>query len=259
MSKKHHHHEPEDYDDALAALQLSLVEAQIAAIKANERICIVLEGRDGAGKDGLIKRIVEHLSVRQTRVIALPKPSEHELGQWWFARYAIRLPVYGEFVLFNRSWYNRAGVERVMGFSTAAQQEQFLRDAPDFERMLIESGIRLVKLWLDISKDEQKDRLDSRRSDPLKQLKVSDMDKVAQAKWDDYSKARDEMLTRTHTALSPWICVHANDKKATRLEVLRYLIRTLGPSKVAEAVDAPDPKIVFPFEIAALTDGRLEK
>ena len=259
MSKKHHHDKAETYEHELASLQLSLVEAQVAAMKAKDRICIVLEGRDGAGKDGLIKRITEHLSVRQTRVIALPKPSERDLGQWWFARYAIRLPIDGEFVLFNRSWYNRAGVERVMGFSTAADQEQFLRDAPDFERMLIESGSKVIKLWLDISKAEQKARLDDRRSNPLKQLKVSDMDKVAQAKWDDYSKARDEMLTRTHTALSPWICVHADDKKTTRLEVLRYLVRTLAPSEIAEKVDAPDPAIIFPFEISALTDGRLEK
>jgi polyphosphate kinase 2 len=258
MSKKHQH-KSEGYDHQLETLQLALVETQVAAIKAKERICIVVEGRDGAGKDGLIKRIIEHLSVRQTRVIALPKPSERELGQWWFARYAIRLPVDGEFVLFNRSWYNRAGVERVMGFSSAADQEQFLRDAPDFERMLIESGSKVVKLWLDISKDEQKARLDERRSNPLMQMKVSDMDKVAQARWDEYSTARDEMLTRTHTVLSPWICVHADDKKATRLEVLRHLIRALAPSEIAEKVDAPDPRIVFPFEISALTDGRLEK
>jgi polyphosphate kinase 2 len=258
VSKKHHHKD-HDYEAELAALQLALVKAQIAAMKADERICIVLEGRDGAGKDGLIKRIIEHLSVRQTRVIALPKPSEREQGQWWFSRYAARLPTSGEFVLFNRSWYNRAGVEVVMGFSKPEQQEQFLRDAPDFERMLIESGVKLVKIWLDISKDEQKERLDARRTDPLKQLKVSDMDKVAQAKWDDYSKARDIMLTRTHTPLSPWICVRANNKKHTRLEVLRYLIRDIAPSEIAEDVAAPDPDVVFPFEIAALTDGRLEK
>ena len=258
MSKKHHPRR-EDYEADLAALQLALVKTQIDAMKAGERICVVLEGRDGSGKDGLIKRIVEHLSVRQTRVIALPKPNEREQGQWWFARYSIRLPITGEFVLFNRSWYNRAGVEVVMGFSKPEQQEQFLRDAPDFERMLIESGVKLVKIWLDISKDEQKARLDDRRSDPLKQLKVSDMDKIAQARWDDYSHARDAMLTRTHTPLSPWICVRANDKKRTRLEVMRYLIRQIAPSAIAEDVAAPDPDIVFPFEIAALTDGRLEK
>jgi polyphosphate kinase 2 len=258
MSKKHHLSD-EDYEAQLAVLQLALVKTQIDAMKKGERICLVLEGRDGAGKDGLIKRVVEHLSVRQTRVIALPKPNEREQGQWWFARYAARLPTTGEFVLFNRSWYNRGGVEVVMGFSKPEQQEQFLRDAPDFERMLIESGVKLVKIWLDISKDEQKTRLDDRRSDPLKQLKVSDMDKVAQAKWDEYSAARDAMLTRTHTPMSPWICVAANSKKRTRLEVLRYLIRHIAPSDIAEKVDAPDPEVLFPFEISALTDGRLEK
>jgi polyphosphate kinase 2 len=258
MSKKHHLTD-EDYEAQLAKLQLALVKAQIHAMDKGERICIVLEGRDGAGKDGLIKRIIEHLSVRQTRVIALPKPTEREQGQWWFARYASHLPTSGEFVLFNRSWYNRAGVEVVMGFSKPEQQEQFLRDAPDFERMLIESGVKLVKIWLDISKDEQKERLDERRSDPLKQLKVSDMDKVAQARWDDYSAARDAMLTRTHTPLSPWICVRANNKKRTRLEVLHYLIRQIAPSAIAEEVYAPDPEVLFPFEISALTDGRLHK
>lgn len=258
MSKKDHL-STEDYEAQLAVLQLALVKTQIHAMKTGERICIVLEGRDGSGKDGLIKRIVEHLSVRQTRIVALPKPTEREQGQWWFARYASHLPTTGEVVLFNRSWYNRAGVEVVMGFSKPEQQEQFLRDAPDFERMLIESGVKLVKIWLDISKDEQKARLDDRRSDPLKQLKVSDMDKVAQTKWDDYSNARDAMLTRTHTPISPWICVRANSKKRTRLEVLRYLIRQIAPSEIAEDVAAADPDVVFPFEIAALTDGRLEK
>ena len=170
------------YQEELEALQLALVRTQMAMAGSSERVVIVLEGRDGAGKDGTIKCITEHLSVRATRVVALPKPSDRERTQWYFQRYATHLPAAGEIVIFNRSWYNRAGVEVVMGFSTATEQEAFLRDAPDFERMLVESGIKLVKIWLDISKKEQEKRLEARRTDPLKALKVSDMDKVAQAK-----------------------------------------------------------------------------
>ena len=250
-----HHH----YKRTLADLQLKLVEIQALAMREQHKICIVLEGRDSAGKDGLIKRFVEHLSVRQTRVIALPKPSDREESEWWFQRYVAHLPACGELVIFNRSWYNRAGVERVMKFSTTKQQEQFLRDAPEFERMLTESGIKLIKLWLDIDRDEQARRLDARREDPLKQLKVSDMDKVAQAHWKDYSKARDDMLTRTDTPLAPWICVRADDKKTTRIEVMRWLVHKLAPADLSGDVDPPNPGVIFPFELSALTDGRLAK
>jgi polyphosphate kinase 2 len=247
------------YDELLPKLQLHLVQMQINAMRNNDKICIVVEGRDGAGKDGLIKRITEHLSTRQTRVVALPKPSDREESQWWFQRYSAHLPACGEIVIFNRSWYNRAGVERVMKFSTKAQQEQFLRDAPEFERMLVEAGIKLVKLWLDIDKAEQKKRLDARRSDPLKQLKVSDMDKAAEAKWAAYSAARDEMLKRTHTPLAPWICVRTDDKKVARIEVMRFLVDQLAPSVISADIEPTDAKVVFPFELAALTDGRLAK
>ena len=247
------------YKHALAKLQLALVKMQVKAMKDAEKICIVLEGRDGAGKDGLIKRVTAHLSTRQTRVVALPKPTAREETQWYFQRYVAHLPAAGEIVIFNRSWYNRGGVERVMKFSTPQEQEQFLRDAPEFERMLVESGIKVIKLWLDIDDAVQEQRLNARRKDPLKQLKVSDMDKVAQAHWDDYSKARDVMLTRTHTPLAPWICARADDKKTTRLEVMRWLVHELAPAKVSAEVDAPDHKVVFPFEVSALTDGRLAK
>lgn len=205
------------YQEELESLQLALVRTQMAMMasdaQSDERVVIVLEGRDGAGKDGTIKRITEHLSVRATRVVALPKPSDRERTQWYFQRYVAHLPAAGEIVIFNRSWYNRAGVEVVMGFSTATEQEAFLRDAPDFERMLVESGIRLVKIWLDISKKEQAERLEARRTDPLKALKVSDMDKVAQAKWAEYSAARDTMLTRTHTPFAPWHVVRATTRR----------------------------------------------
>ncbi len=249
----------DDYDAELETLQVALVKTQTAAMKSGERIVLVLEGRDGAGKDGSIKRITEHLSVRQTRTVALPKPSDRERTQWHFQRYMAHLPAAGEFVIFNRSWYNRAGVEVVMGFSTASEQAEFLRDAPDFERMLVESGIKLVKLWLDISKEEQAKRLESRRTDPLKALKVSDMDKVAQKKWSEYSAARNRMLALTHTPLAPWTIVQANDKKQARLAIIRHLLREVAPKKIARKIDAPDPKLIFPFEMSAIEDGRLAR
>lgn len=245
------------YDEELEALQLALVRTQAAALASGERAVLVLEGRDGAGKDGAIKRITEHLSPRATRVVALPKPSDRERSQWYFQRYVAHLPAAGELVIFNRSWYNRAGVEVVMGFSTREQQAEFLRDAPGFERMLVESGIRLVKLWLDITKDEQRKRLDARRTDPLKAHKVSDMDAVAQAKWAHYSAARDTTLTRTSSAIAPWFCVRADDKKAARLAIIRHLLHAIAPTEIAAEVDAPDPAVLFAFEPAAITDGRL--
>ena len=245
--------------DALSRLQLALVRTQAAAAVSGDRIVLVLEGRDGAGKDGAMKRIVEHLSVRSTRVVALPKPSDRERTQWYFQRYVAHLPATGEFVIFNRSWYNRAGVEVVMGFSTPAEQAEFLRDAPDFERMLVESGIKLIKLWLDISKHEQRERLDARRTDPLKLLKISDMDAVAQARWADYSAARDTMLTRTHSPLAPWHVVRADHKKPARLAIIRHLLSQVAPAEVARDVDPPDPEILFGFDVAALGDGRLAR
>ena len=245
------------YDDQLNALQLALVRTQQAALASGERTVLVMEGRDGAGKDGAIKRIIEHLAARATRVVALPKPSDRERTQWYFQRYVAHLPAAGELVIFNRSWYNRAGVEVVMGFSTPEQQAEFLRDAPGFERMLVESGIRLVKLWLDISKPEQRKRLDARRTDPLKALKVSDMDAVAQAKWADYSAARDTMMTRTSSAIAPWFCVRADDKKAARLAIIRHLLQSIAPAEIAAEVEAPDPAVLFAFEPDAITDGRL--
>ena len=245
------------YESRLQALQLALVRTQLAAAESGERVVILLEGRDGAGKDGTIKRMDDHLSTRSTRVVALPKPSDRERSQWYFQRYVAHLPAAGEIVILNRSWYNRAGVETVMGFSTATEQESFLRDAPDFERMLIESGIRLVKLWLDISRKEQKARLDARRTDPLKQLKVSDLDAVAQERWDDYSAVRDNMLTRTHTALSPWHCIRADSKKQARIAALAHVVARIAPDAIAREQDLPDPKILFPFDPSAITDGRL--
>ena len=259
---KHHgqeQDEAEGYKARLAALQLQLVRFQQAAQASGERVVVVLEGRDGAGKDGTIKRLTEHLSIRSTRVVALPKPNDREQTQWYLQRYVAHLPAAGEIVIFNRSWYNRAGVEVVMGFSTPPQQAEFLRDAPDFERMLVESGIKLAKYWLDISKDEQAERLQARRDDPLKTLKVSDLDGVAQSKWDAYTAARDLMLTRTSTAVAPWTCVRADRKKPARLAVIADLLRRVAPPEVAQDVPAADPTVLFPFEADALKDGRLAR
>ncbi|MES2336562.1 MAG: polyphosphate kinase 2 [Pseudomonadota bacterium] len=229
------------------ALQLGLVRLQTDMAATGKRAVIVLEGRDAAGKDGLIKRLTEHLSVRNTRVIALPKPSDRERSQWYFQRYVSHLPAAGELVILNRSWYNRAGVEVVNGFSTAAEQAQFLRDVPDFERMLVESGIALVKLWLDITKDEQAKRLEARRKDPLKALKVSPLDAVAQDKWTNYSAARDTMLLATSSAVAPWVCVATDDKKDARKAAIRHILRVLAPEDVAKDVKAPDADVLFGF------------
>jgi polyphosphate kinase 2 len=248
-----------DYDQALRELQIGLVRYQTWAIKTGAKALVVLEGRDGAGKDGTIARITEHLAPRRTRAVSLPKPSDREATQWYFQRYTAHLPACGDLVLFNRSWYNRAGVEPVMGFCTDREHEDFLRDAPAFERMLEEADIRLVKIWLDISKKEQAARLEARRDDPLKALKISDLDGVAQKKWKDYSKARDQMLLRTHTPIAPWVCVRADHKKPARLAVIRRVLHTLAPAEILAGIEPPDPDVLFQFEPGAITDGRLAK
>jgi polyphosphate kinase 2 len=246
-------------DPELQCRQLALVKWQQHAIEAGEKALIIFEGRDAAGKDGAIRVVNEHMSVRNTRVVALPKPSDRERSQWYFQRYVRFLPACGETAIFNRSWYNRAGVERVMGFSTPEEQELFLRDVPAFEAMQLESGLQIVKIWLDVSKAEQAKRLAERKSDPLKVLKSSPLDAAAQEKWDDYSKARDVMLQRTSTALSPWVCVRADRKHRARLAILSHLAHTLASPKIAADVPPADPEVLFRFESAALTDGRLER
>ncbi len=248
-----------DYKAELEHLQAALVRYQQWAMDTGDKALVLFEGRDGAGKDGAIKRIVEHLAPRSTRVVALPKPSDRETSEWYFQRYVRFLPAAREIVLFNRSWYNRAGVEVVMGFSTPKQQEEFLRDAPTFERMLTEADIRIVKLWLDISKAEQAARLQARRDDPLKILKVSDLDGVAQKEWKAYSKARDKMLVATHTAYAPWTIVHTDKKKKARIAIMRHLLHVLAPHDIRKHIEAPDPGVLFVFEDEALSDGRLEK
>lgn len=249
----------DDYEEELPKLQLALVRYQQAAMESGEKALVVLEGRDAAGKDGAIKRIVEHLTPRMTRTVALPKPSDRERSQWYFQRYVVHLPAAGELVIFNRSWYNRGGVEPVMGFCTPAEHEQFLRDVPTFEAMLVENGIRLIKLWLDISKEVQAKRLEQRRTDPLKALKTSPLDAEAQKRWDAYTEARDQMLRRTHAGDTPWMCVRADHKKAARIAVMRHLVKALAPKDIAKEVDKPDPDILFPFEVEACSDGRLAR
>jgi polyphosphate kinase 2 len=247
------------YRRALRELQIELVKFQRHLIKRGEHLLVLLEGRDAAGKDGVIKRIVEHLSPRETRVVALPAPSSRERTEWYFQRYVEHLPAAAEFVLFNRSWYNRAGVERVMGFCTETEVEIFFDDAPVFERMLVNSGIELFKYYLDIDRDEQKQRLKERRHDPLSQWKISPIDKVALKHSSDYTRARDDMLRRTHSAHAPWYIVRANDKRATRLNLIRHLLAQLTYRDKERRLLAYDPALVFEFSEARLRDGSMAK
>lgn len=247
------------YEAELIQLQIAMVESQAWAIEQGRKILVIFEGRDAAGKDGAIKRVTEYMAPRQTRVVALPKPSDRETSQWFFQRYVAHLPAAGEIVLFNRSWYNRAGVEVVMGFSTPEQQSDFIRDVSEFEHMLCEGGIQIIKFWLDISREEQAERLAERIEDPLKRFKISPLDAEAQKRWDAYTEARDVMLTRSHSAHAPWMVVSTDKKQRARLNVLRHLVREIGAPKLSVKVEALDPKVCFPFEAAALTDGRMAR
>lgn len=245
------------YSKELRALQIELVKLQRDLIAREDRILVILEGRDSAGKDGAIKRIVEHLSPRETRVVALGKPSDRDRSSWYFQRYAVHLPAGAEMVLFNRSWYNRAGVEPVMGFCTPEEHESFLEVVPRFEEMLVRSGIRLFKYYLDIDRAEQKERLASRRKDPLKQWKLSPVDERAQKLWDAYSQARNEMFVRTHHAAAPWFVVRANDKKAARINLIRNLLARVDYPDKDESVLLQDPDVVFAFERIQLENGMI--
>jgi polyphosphate kinase 2 len=243
------------YKDALYELQVELVKLHRHVIANNDKLLVVLEGRDAAGKDGTIKRIMEHLSPRESRMVALGKPTEREQTQWYYQRWIEHLPAGQEFVCFNRSWYNRAGVERVMGFCTEAEVETFFGQVPFFEQMLVQSNIKLFKYYLDIDKDEQKRRLEDRRRDPLKQWKISPIDDMALKHWDDYSRARDEMLARTHTPVAPWTIVRANDKKHARLNLIRDLLTRCDYEGKRPKVALPDPNYVYPFARAMVDDG----
>jgi polyphosphate kinase 2 len=246
-----------DYEAQLYDLHVQLVKFQRDLIANGRKVAVVVEGRDGAGKDGTIKRIIEHMSPRETRVVALGKPSDRDRSSWYFQRYTPHLPAGGEFVLFNRSWYNRAGVERVMGFCEDDEYNAFLREAPRFESMLVRSDIKLVKYYLDISKAEQKERLAERRADPLKQWKISPIDAAAIKKWDAYSEARDVMLARTTHEDAPWHVVQANVKKVARLNVIRHLLSCVDYKGKDEKLLKVDPAIVFPFNEKALAQDLL--
>lgn len=249
----------EDYEAQLHMLQVELVKLQRHFIKCGDRILVVVEGRDAAGKDGSIKRIVEHLSPRDTRVVALGKPSDRDRNGWYFQRYVAHLPVAEELVLFNRSWYNRAGVEHVMGFCSKDEHEEFMNSVPKFEEMLVNSGIRLLKYYLDISKGEQVQRLADRKSDPLKQWKVSPVDAVAVKRWNDYSEARDAMLLRTHTAIAPWRIVHTDNKRLARLNLMRDILSRLHYTGKKAKLVQPDPGIAFEFTPDCLEAERLAR
>ncbi len=245
------------YKKTLHALRVELVKLQRDIIANDRRIVVLFEGRDAAGKDGTIKRIVKNLSPRETRVVALGKPNDRETTSWYFQRFTPYLPAAEEMVLFNRSWYNRAGVERVMGFCTKEQYEQFIDAAPRFEQMLIDSGIQLLKYYLDITKEEQKKRLEERHEDPLKQWKVSPIDAQAQKRWDEYSLARNEMFVHTHTAASPWTIVRADRKRVSRINLIRDLLSRMDYEGKDHDLLLADPDIVFEYQDAYLRNGMI--
>jgi len=247
------------YKKALKKLQIELVNFQRHLIKNDWQILIILEGRDAAGKDGVIKRIVKHLSPRETRVVALGRPTNFALRAWYFERYVAHLPLAQQMVLMNRSWYNRAGVERVMGFCTDEEYEIFMTSVLPFEHLLVGAGMKIVKYYLDISKAEQEARLTTRKTDPLKQWKTSSIDDVALKKWQDYSAARNEMLQRTHNDLTPWFVVKADDKRSARLNVIRHFLSRMDwPEKDLKQLKA-DPEVVFAFNQKLIKDGVLAR
>ena len=213
-----------DYEEQLFKLQAELVNLQKWVTKNKKRVCIIFEGRDAAGKGGSIRRMTEHLNPRARRVVALSKPTEVEQGQWYFRRYIKEMPNPGELVFFDRSWYNRAIVEPVMGFCSKEQYNKFMIHVPEFENMLYEDGILLIKFWFSVTKEEQLKRFESRLASPLKRWKFSPVDQEGQNKWDIYTHYKDQMFAKTHTAFSPWIIIKTNNKKEARLESLRYLL-----------------------------------
>ncbi|AVO36536.1 polyphosphate kinase 2 [Pukyongiella litopenaei] len=233
------------YEADKAVLQAELLKVQHWAQETGEKFVLLFEGRDAAGKGGTIKRFMEHLNPRSARVVALNKPTEEERGQWYFQRYVEHLPTNGEMVFYDRSWYNRAGVERVMEFCAPQDYLEFMRQTPDLERMLVRSGIRLYKYWFSVTQREQVRRFDSRATDPLKRWKLSPIDKASLDKWDDYTEAKEAMFFYTDTADAPWTVVKSNDKKRARLNCMRHFLASLDyPDKDRGIVGGPDPLIV---------------
>jgi polyphosphate kinase len=222
-----------EYFRTLLSLQAELIKLADWVSLKKEKVIIIFEGRDSAGKGGVIKRITQRLNPRVARVVALPAPSDREKTQWYFQRYVTHLPAGGEIVLFDRSWYNRAGVERVMGFATEEQVEEFFKDVPEFERMLVRSGIRLIKYWFSITDQEQQMRFLMRIHDPLKQWKLSPMDLQSRVRWEAYTKAKEDMFLRTNISEAPWFIVEGNDKKRARLNCIDHLLKQIPYEEVA--------------------------
>ncbi len=234
-----------EYEEEKQRLQIELLKMQGWVKETGQRIVMICEGRDAAGKGGTIKRFMEHLNPRGARVVALEKPSDEERGQWYFQRYIDHLPTRGEIVLFDRSWYNRAGVERVMGFCTPGEYLEFMRQAPEMERMLVRSGIKLFKLWFSVSRNEQFRRFQSRQHDPLKQWKLSPIDMASLDKWQSYTEAKEAMFFYTDTADAPWTVVKSDCKKRARLNAMRFVLSSLNyPNKDRRVVRSADPLIV---------------
>ena len=234
------------YEIELKKLQIELMKLQ-NAMKANgQRMAIIFEGRDAAGKGGTIKRAIAHLNPRNTRVVALMKPNETESSQWYFQRYVAHLPSAGEIVIFDRSWYNRAMVEPVMGFCTDEQNKRFLKDVPMFEEMLVKDGIKLLKFYFSVSKDIQNKRFESRKTDPLKQYKLSPVDNLAQEYWDQYSVRKFQMLSETNRTISPWTIIRSNDKKKARINCIKHILNQMDyDKKLGSEEITPDPEIVI--------------
>lgn len=234
-----------EYELEKAKLQAELLKVQIWAQETGQKFVVLMEGRDAAGKGGTIKRFMEHLNPRYARVVALTKPTETEKGQWFFQRYINHLPTAGEMVFYDRSWYNRAGVERVMGFCSPSEYLEFMREVPELERMLVRSGIRLYKYWFSVTRDEQFRRFKARETDPLKMWKLSPIDKASLDKWDDYTEAKEAMFFYTDTADAPWTIVKSNDKKRARLNCMRHFLSTIDyPGKDLTVIGTVDPLIV---------------
>ncbi|MEZ5663111.1 MAG: polyphosphate kinase 2 [Burkholderiaceae bacterium] len=233
------------YEAQKYQLQVELLKLQAWVKDTKQRVVILFEGRDAAGKGGTIKRFMEHLNPRGARVVALEKPTEVERGQWYFQRYVQHLPTAGEIVLFDRSWYNRAGVERVMGFCTDEEYQEFMRQAPQFERQLVRSGVHLIKFWFSVSREEQRRRFKERKAHPLKQWKLSPIDMASLDKWDDYTKAKEGMFFETDTADAPWTVIKSDCKKRARLNAMRYVLQKLPyDRKEAKNIGSLDPLIV---------------
>ena len=244
-----------DYKKELYRLQVELVKFQRHVIEKDLKVCVVFEGRDAAGKDGTIKRFTEHLSPREARTVALGKPSDRDRKSWYFQRYVPHLPVGGEIVFFNRSWYNRAGVERVMGFCTKKEYKAFMEEVGSFEQLLTHSGILFFKYYLDISKKEQKKRLEAREKDPLKQWKLSPIDRQAQKLWKAYSQARDEMFAKTSFVFAPWYVVHSDDKKTARINVMRHFLAHVDYPDKREKLLVYDTDVVCAFDPVCYEKG----